>query len=96
MQVAFITGRTEDGREITERNLKSEGFGEKCPTDDSGKVERTKDEPCYVALHLRNLKGALLKPLRASLCNARLLAGGTCWLVFHVPLLSMVDQCTSS
>lgn len=54
MQVALITGRTEKDRQITEDNLKDQGFGEVCTQDGQGQVHRTVG-PCYVALHLRNM-----------------------------------------
>jgi hypothetical protein len=58
-QVAFITGRSEDSREVTVNNLKQEGFGDKCMQDGRGNVIRT-ENPCYVALHMRDLKSTLL------------------------------------
>lgn len=54
VQVAMITGRSENSRKYTEENLKDQGFGEACAQDGTGKVHRT-EEPCYVALHLRNM-----------------------------------------
>jgi hypothetical protein len=56
--VAFITGRNEGGRDFTAQNLQQQGFGSQCKKDAQGKVIRSSDEPCYVALHMRNLKGA--------------------------------------
>jgi HAD superfamily, subfamily IIIB (Acid phosphatase) len=56
VQVALITGRSENSRKYTEDNLKAEGFGEECLQDGQGKVHRT-EEVCYVALHLRNMEG---------------------------------------
>lgn len=50
----MITGRSEHSRKLTEDNLKDQGFGQVCAQDGKGKVHRTKD-PCYVALHLRNM-----------------------------------------
>jgi hypothetical protein len=58
LQVAFITGRTEDGRDFTEKNLLSEGYGARCPKDANGKALHPQGMPCYVALHMRNLQGA--------------------------------------
>lgn len=60
MSTAFITGRNEDSRDVTERNLKHVGLGEKCPQDDNGNAIRTDGTPCYVALHLRDLKSTPL------------------------------------
>jgi hypothetical protein len=56
VQVALITGRSENSRKYTEDNLKAEGFGQVCLQDGQGKVTRT-EEACYVALHLRNMEG---------------------------------------
>ena len=64
--MAFITGRSEGGREVTARNLQAEGFGAACPRDASGKAQRTNDGPCYVDLHMRNLKGAASGPCKAA------------------------------
>lgn len=58
LQLAFITGRTEDSREHTIANLEAEGFGDQCPNGEDGKLIRT-DKPCYVDLHMRNLQRAL-------------------------------------
>lgn len=59
MSTAFITGRNEGSRDHTEANLKSVGLGEKCAQDGHGNVIRSQDKPCYVALHLRDLKSML-------------------------------------
>jgi HAD superfamily, subfamily IIIB (Acid phosphatase) len=58
LQVAFITGRSEGGRDATIHNLEQEGYGSQCPRDANGKRLRTKDEPCWIELHMRDLKGA--------------------------------------
>lgn len=59
MSTAFITGRNEGSRDHTESNLKAVGLGEKCAQDGQGSIIRSKDTPCYVALHLRDLKSVL-------------------------------------
>lgn len=59
MSTAFITGRNEGSRGVTESNLKKVGLGEKCAENEKGNIIRTEDKPCYVALHLRDLKSTL-------------------------------------
>lgn len=61
MSVTFITGRTEDGREYTENNLKAEGYGVKCAVDKAGKAIRS-DQPCWIRLDMRDLNADLHKP----------------------------------
>lgn len=68
MSTAFITGRNEGSRDVTERNLRQVGFGEKCAEDGQGNVVRTEDKPCYVALHLRDLK-SMLDPAPCFACS---------------------------
>lgn len=52
----MITGRSETSRKYTKDNLKDQGFGDVCAQDGAGNVHRTQ-QPCYVALHLRDLDG---------------------------------------
>eukprot|EP00892_Ulva_mutabilis_P012812 jgi/Ulvmu1/9903/UM057_0060.1 len=61
MSTAFITGRSEDSRDYTEKNLKAVGLGVKCVQDGQGNVIRSKGTPCYVGLHLRDLKNDMHK-----------------------------------
>lgn len=61
--MAFITGRSESGRDFTVKNLAQQDFGNKCERDRSGKVQRPKGTPCYVELHMRNLKGVPSLPM---------------------------------
>lgn len=87
MSTAFITGRNEGSRDHTEKNLKRVGFGEKCPVDKEGTIIRTQDKPCYIGLHLRDLKSALLNLMRTHPFIAS--------LFLHLHVFSMNDMFTN-